>query len=267
MINKNTKVYISVSKFPGNTGSRLHNTGYKFLNLNCIYIPFKCENEKELKSLIVNKNFKGISVSMPFKSKVIKFLNSIDISSKKTGAVNTIVRNQDHLKGFNTDFKALKKIMFIKKIRIKDCLLLGNGSTSKTSYEALKDLNIKKIYLSSRNKKKYKLWKVRKSDQIYSWNKRNLIKSDLLVNCTPLGMTHIDKLPKKFIKKDQHKYVIDFPINKKNKLSILAKKLKISYIGGLEISFYQGLEQFKIYTKKNLSFDKIKKKLNYNFYV
>ena len=259
MINKNTKVYISVSKFPGNTGSRLHNTGYKFLNLNCIYIPFKCENEEELKSLIVNKNFKGISVSMPFKSKVIKFLNSIDISSKKTGAVNTIIRNKNNLKGFNTDFKALKKIIFIKKIKIKNSLLLGNGSTSKTSYEVLKDLKIKRIFLSSRDKKKYNSWKIRKSDQIYSWNKRDLIKSDLLINCTPLGMSHINKLPIKLIKKEQHKYIIDFTINKKNKLSILAKKLKISYIGGLEISFYQGLEQFRIYTKKDLSFDKIKK--------
>ena len=54
----------------------------------------------------------------------------------------------------------------------------------------------------------------------------------------------------KNIKKDQHKYIIDFPINKFNKLSNLAKKFKINYVSGIEISFHQGFEQFRIYTNK-----------------
>ena len=109
MINNKTKIYISISKFPGSTGSLLHNTGYKILNLNCIYVPLKCENYKDLGLFINNLNFKGISVSMPYKSKVIKFLDQLDISSKKTGVANTILRNKNKLKGFNTDFLALKK--------------------------------------------------------------------------------------------------------------------------------------------------------------
>ena len=55
---------------------------------------------------------------------------------------------------------------------------------------------------------------------------------------------------KKILNKDQHKYIIDFPINKFNKLSNLARKFRINYVGGIEISFHQGFEQFRIYTSK-----------------
>ncbi len=267
MINNKTKIYISISKFPGSTGSLLHNTGYKILNLNCIYVPLKCENYNDLELFINNLNFKGISVSMPYKSKVIKFLDQLDISSKKTGVANTILRNKNKLKGFNTDFLALRKILKKKKYKIKDCLLLGNGATSRTSYEVLKELKIKKIYLSSRNKKKYKSWNIRKSDKVFNWERRNPIKSDLLINCTPLGMINLNVSPKKILSKDQHKYIIDFPINKFNKLSNLARKFRINYVSGIEISFHQGFEQFRIYTNKKISENKLKKKLNYNFYV
>ena len=153
MINKNTKFFISVSRFPGSTGSLLHNTGYKIKNLNCIYFPLKCENISEFKSLINNKNFKGISVSMPFKNKALRFLNIIDNSVKKTQSVNTIVRKKNFLSGYNTDYLALKKIIRDKNIRIKSSLILGNGATARTSYELLKELKMKKLYLCSRNKK------------------------------------------------------------------------------------------------------------------
>ena len=266
-INNQTKLYISISKYPGNTGSLLHNNGFKMLNLNCIYIPLKCKNENDLELFIKNSNFKGISVSMPYKSKITKFLDKLDHSAKKSNAVNTILRKKNKLIGFNTDFFSLKKIIKIKKFNFKSCLILGNGSTSRTSYEVLKGIKIKKIYLSSRNKKKYKSWKIRKFDTVLNWKERNHLKSDLLINCTPIGMKHLNKIPIKLTSNSRYKYILDFTINNKNKLYYLAKKLKIPYVSGLEISLYQGLEQFRIYTGKKLSTIKLKKKLKYNFNV
>ena len=93
-INKDTKIFVSVSKLPGNTGSLLHNYGYKFLNIDAIYFPIKCNSEKELKNILKIKKFSGISVSSPFKSKVIKFLSSTDKTVKFTQSVNTILRKK-----------------------------------------------------------------------------------------------------------------------------------------------------------------------------
>ena len=148
-INNKTKVYISVSKFPGNTGALLHNTGYKIHKLNSVYIPFKCNSAKQLKKILQINKFSGISESMPYKSTVIKYLNKTDKASKKVKAVNTILRNGKNLYGYNTDYIALKQIIKNKKLKIKTATILGNGSTSRTAYEVLKELNIKKIYLFS----------------------------------------------------------------------------------------------------------------------
>ena len=55
IINNKTKVFISISRFPGNSGALLHNTGYKLHKLNCVYIPFECREESHLKSIIYKK--------------------------------------------------------------------------------------------------------------------------------------------------------------------------------------------------------------------
>ena len=94
---------------------------------------------------------------------------------------------------------------------------------------------------------------------------KNTLEADLIINTTPIGMQNKNILPKKILKKQEHRYIIDLTINNKNKLSKIAKKLEINYVSGLEISLYQGLEQFKIYTNKIIKLEKIKKQLNFKF--
>ena len=265
IINNKTKVFISISRFPGNSGALLHNTGYKLHNLNCVYIPFECKDESLLKSIIYNNNFSGISVSMPFKNKVIKYLDKLDKSASKTKSVNTIIRKNKYIYGFNTDYLAIKKIIKNKISKIKSATVIGNGSTSRTAFVVLKELNVKKIFLTSRNKKKYKLWNINNSVKIIDWNKRENIVSDVLINCTPMGMKNSNILPLKVNSDKQFKSIIDLPINKNTALSKIAKKFNISYTNGQHISLLQGIEQFRIYNRKKLFFNKMKKILNYRF--
>ena len=265
IINNKTKVFISISRFPGNTGALLHNAGYKLYNLNCVYIPFECKDESLLKSIIYNNNFSGISVSMPFKNKVIKYIDKLDKSAFKTKSVNTIIRKNKSIYGFNTDYLAIRKIIKNKISKIKSATVIGNGSTSRTAFMVLKELNVKKIFLTSRNKKKYKSWNINNSVKIIDWNKRESIASDILINCTPMGMKNMNILPLKVNSNKQFKYIIDLPINKNTALSKIAKKFNINYIDGQQISLLQGIEQFRIYNGKKLFFNKMKKILNYRF--
>ena len=265
MINNKTKLFVSLSKFPGNNGAKLHNYGFALFGLNHIYVPLKCDSEKSLKSILFNENFKGISISMPFKTKVIKFLDKIDNTALKTKSVNTILKKEKSLYGYNTDFYAIRKIIKNNLSKIHSSTIIGNGSTGKTAFEAIKDLKINEIFLTSRNTRKYKNWKLNKSSKIVNWKKRNQIKSNLLINCTPMGMYNFNKLPINIIFNHQFDIIIDLPINNNSKLSKLSKKLKIKYIGGEEISLIQGIEQFRLYNKKKLNFHHMKKKLNYKF--
>ena len=82
--NNKTKLCISLSAFPGNTGSRLHNSSYNLLNLNYIYLPLKCKSTSKASFIIKNLEFKGCSLSMPFKQKLINKVDYLDKISKGT---------------------------------------------------------------------------------------------------------------------------------------------------------------------------------------
>ena len=59
------------------------------------------------------KEFAGINVTIPYKQRVIPYLDDIDALAKQIGAINTIVNDNGRLKGYNTDFMVFY-ICFIK---------------------------------------------------------------------------------------------------------------------------------------------------------
>jgi shikimate dehydrogenase len=86
----------------------IYNAAFKSLNMNFAYVPFRVrENElgqaiAGLRSLGVN----GFNVTMPHKSSILRFLDTIDATAKKIGAVNTVVRRNSRFHGYNTDGEA-----------------------------------------------------------------------------------------------------------------------------------------------------------------
>ena len=83
----------------------LHNFWIKKNNINAVYEKKKLE-EKELKNFIDNlrKNkIHGINVTVPFKNKVIKYLDKLSLEVETTQSVNTIYKSGDNIIGHNTD--------------------------------------------------------------------------------------------------------------------------------------------------------------------
>ena len=266
--NNKTSLCISLASFPGNTGSKLHNSGYKILDLNYIYLPIKCANYNKALNIIKNLEFKGCSLSMPLKQKLLNSIDKLDAVSQKTGSVNTILKKKNKLHGFNTDYYALHRLLKEKKLNLENSkiLILGNGGVAKSSYEVVKDLKFKTVYLSSRKLKKYKDWKLKKKHKLIEWKSRNSTSANILINATPIGMKNVtvEKTPVllKVLKKF-HK-IIDFTVNEnQNILEKNSKKLKIDYTSGNKLSFYQGIKQFSIYTGKKVNEKKLIKTLRF----
>lgn len=263
--NKLTKLCISISKTPGTSGSKFHNTGYKLLNLNYLYLPLKFDNLDNIRITLNKFNIKGCSVSMPYKEKIIKFLDLKDLSTIKTNVANTLVCKNGKIKGYNTDYYAIKKI--IKKInpnKYDTILLLGNGGAAKTIYEFIKSIKIKEIYLCARNISKFRKWNKSKNTSIYKWHKRNELKSSLLINATPIGMKN-KSLPVKYERVKEFESILDLVIENKSSFEKIAKKNKVKFYNGLEFSFYQACKQFEIYTNKKIKNKLIKNVLGYKF--
>lgn len=185
--------------------------------------------KEELESFIKAKAFKGINVTIPYKETVIPYLDSIDESAKKIGAVNTVVNKDGKLLGYNTDFYGLKALIEKAEIEIKDkkVLILGSGGTSKTAFAVAKDMGAKEIFVVSRNKGNG----VITYEQAY----KDHSDAEIIINTTPVGM--YSKIGIKPIEIDSFGNlcgVIDVVYNPLNSALVTEAKLKgIKATGGL----------------------------------
>ena len=251
-VNNKTKLYVSISKNPGNTGARLHNNFFKHIKKNKLYLPLKIENLKNFIKFAKDTNIQGISISAPFKKAILKYLDKKDKVVKELLNCNTILNKNNKLYGYNTDYHAIYKTL--KATKKGSVLILGSGAVAQTTLLALKKLKFKNIYLSSRKKRKHKM----SNYSFLKWKDKDHHKIDILINATTLGMNikkkeiiNFDKVNLKSIK-----LIIDWPIPKSNSLTFLsklAKENKIKYISGKKLAFLQGIKQCEIYNKIKLS--------------
>jgi shikimate dehydrogenase len=126
-------------------------------------------------------NLKGLNVTIPYKEEVIRFLNDLDETAQKIGAVNTIkISENGKLKGFNTDFygfqKSIESFLPLKK---KTALILGTGGASKAIAYALENLGFDFKFVSRKDNSN--------SINYQSLNQALIENHLLIVNCTPLG--------------------------------------------------------------------------------
>ena len=213
-----------------------------------------CElEEANLQSFFKEKNFKAINVTIPYKEKVLKYLNYIDDNAKRIGAVNTIVNNDGKLFGYNTDYNGLLSLIKKHNIEIKDkkVLILGTGGTSKTAYSVVSDLSAFKIMKASRkidiNTYTY--------DEIYEeYNDVNVI-----INTTPVGMyPNNDEALIDFDKLNKIEAYIDVIYNPLHtKMAILAKNKGIIAINGLYMLISQAVYAYKYFLALDISDEEI----------
>ena len=98
------------------------------------YVNFDIQQIEDFPS-IINKeqNLKGLNVTIPYKEEVIKYLDKLDTTAKKIGAVNTIkFTKRGNLKGYNSDVVGFENsIKPLLKKHHKKALILGTGGASK----------------------------------------------------------------------------------------------------------------------------------------
>ena len=149
MVNKDTKIFGSFSKTPGNNGCMFFNKKFSINNVNAIYKSFYCDDI--LLSLTAAKQlkFSGFAVSMPFKELIVNYLDEIDLDVKEIGACNTVIIKDNITKGYNTDWKGVYKYFLREKV--KSLSIYGNGGFSKAVQYACKKLNIEFEVITRKN--------------------------------------------------------------------------------------------------------------------
>ena len=178
MINKDTIIYGSFSLNAGNNGNIFFNKYFQKYNVNAIYKSFSVKNIEDAVKSAKCLNFGGFAVSMPFKRKVINFLDEITEPVKITNACNTIINKDGKLIGYNTDYLAIKEqLTFLQKIsanhNVGDLVILGDGGMASSAKYAADLLNIEYQNIKREN-----------------WNTIKKLQNKVILNCTPV--TNID---------------------------------------------------------------------------
>jgi len=254
----------------------MHNAVIRELKLNYIYLAFKISPNNL--NLAVKGfrafNIKGINVTLPFKQKIMNYLDDIDPIAQKIGAVNAIKNDNGNLSGRNTDAEAAKNALINAGYTTsgKNLLILGAGGAARAlTYILAEDIN--KIIIANRTEKRaIKLAKeLKKNFSIKVEGKRNSIsvlkeeskKADILINTTPVGMyPSVEKspIPAEFLHKDLIVYDIVYnPLE--TKLMKDATKIGCNTIGGLDMLVNQGALAFEWWTNKKPNINLMKNKI------
>jgi shikimate dehydrogenase len=253
-INKNTKICVSIAQKKGTFGLRFHNSGYELMGLDFIYVPLKVmPNELAATIQLVRDNFHACSVSMPHKIEVIKYLDELDESAKKTGAVNTILKLENgNLRGYNTDYYgAMSAIQnSLGSISGKSVLLVGAGGVARAIGNAVKDLE-GRLVITNRTEQKAKDLADKLGAEYIPWKERNTQKAYLLVNATSVGM-ETEEMVVSEEALSHFEAVMDVVVSPKTKLIAIAEGSGKTTIPGTIITTYQGAKQFEIYTGEKL---------------
>lgn len=224
-----SKRFVSLSSNPGTMGFKIYNAFFKKYNIDATYTPIGTTNLDTEILKVKQDNVSGISISMPYKQKVIKYLNWIDPLVLKYNSCNTIVNNNGKYMGYNCDYYGiLKLISFIpKRSKIS---ILGYGTIGSMVKSILEEKQYSKINA-------YSL-------RLENWDERHS-KTDVIFNCTNQGTVN-NNSPVKYIP-ESTKLVLDVSI-KPSQLSSQASENRCKYINGQLMYKYQFLEQFKLYT-------------------
>jgi shikimate dehydrogenase len=167
----------------------------KFLKENITdkkYLLFPIKQLSDLPDLICKyPDINGLNVTIPFKEKIIGFLDELDNTAQNIGAVNTIRIHRKSgvtvLKGYNTDAEGFRLSMDFSGF--KKALILGTGGASKAVAFTLKNQGIDFLFVSRNPLNHAGIHYDEITEEIMNSH-------SLIINSTPLGMyPDIDSFP------------------------------------------------------------------------
>ena len=264
----------------------IHNYAYQLTATNAVYLAWEVAEEQVEQSLQQLRvlDMLGANISMPYKKKVLPYLDQVDESAQLIGSVNTIVQKDGCLTGYNTDglgfLKSLPKTFSIKD---KKLVLLGaGGAATAIVLEAIRQ-GVAEIHLFVRPESlaKYQAIYSPLSEalsfsiilhDLSSWDQVNamMVGADLLINATGLGMDGVSlPVPKDFTF-PKGCLVADlayFPA--KTPFLQLAEEQELQTVNGLGMLFHQAALAFELMTEKTFPEQEVWQalKLEYPEYV
>lgn len=141
------------------------------------YEIFDMEDLSALSGIMKSTDLRGLNVTIPYKEKIIPFIDELSEEAQEIGAINCISITDGKTKGYNTDAFGFEKTLLLhKKEHQKTAIVLGNGGAAKAVQFILKKHQIPFITVS------------RNTEINYGNLTEKMIKENpIIIQCTPVG--------------------------------------------------------------------------------
>jgi len=252
----------------------MHNAAFQNMRLEYVYLPFRVETNNLGRAIQGMRalNIRGLNVTIPHKRAIIATLDEIDPLAEAIGAVNTVVNTGGLIRGYNTDASGFIKSLAAEKVNPnkKNIVVLGAGGAARAIAFILADRGADLTILNRHRETAQGLadWIMktfRREVKPFELNLENmkisLIKADILVNTTSVGMSpNINEtlVPAKLFKPGS--VVIDIIYNPYQTLLLTeAADRGAKVISGLEMLVQQGAESFELWTGRKAPVDIMRK--------
>ena len=272
----------------------MHNAGLNELGLNYIYLPFHVKEDMLGECIQGAKamGIKGLNVTIPHKSNVIKHLDDIDSVASMIGAVNTIQfiydednesSNQDNginvrTKGFNTDgYGCVRAIEEKTSIKDKKVSITGAGGAARAVAFQIANSGIDELSILNRNLSKAQslandlktnLESIGIDISINAYDleelKRELSDSDIFIDTTPIGMyPNVDDKPVASADMLHEDLLVNDIVYTPMKTSLIreAELANAEVVYGYKMLLYQGIRSFEIWLGREAPVDVMEKAL------
>jgi len=239
----------------------MHNTALSEVGYNGVYHAFKVKDIGEAVSGIKALGIRGASITIPHKVSVIEFLDELDDTAEKIGAVNTVINRHGVLTGYNSDcLGAIKAILEKTAIKDKNVVIIGAGGAARAIGFGIISQGGRITVLNRTAEKGERLARHLGAEfQPIS----NLKKTgcQILINTTPVGMIpDTNVMPVQREDLDRTMVVMDVVYNPlKTRLLKEAENIGCRTVDGVSMFVYQGAFQFELWTGKRAPVEVMKK--------
>lgn len=247
--------------------------GNKFVYLSFDISPHSLEDAVRAIRVL---NIRGVNITIPFKEKIIPYLDQVDAQARIMGAVNTVLNEDGCLKGFNTDGSGFLRAMKEetgKDLKGKRILILGAGGACRALAAVFSLQRSQEIVIANRSRDRA----IAVAEMINKLGTRATViglesqvlrkeaeKADLVINTTPLGMAGNFESPMGTAASGLHpgQVVCDIVYNPVE--TVLLKQAKnrgCQIVSGLGMLLFQGAEAFQIWTGVEAPVDVMRQEL------
>jgi shikimate dehydrogenase len=226
---------------------------------NYYYLRFASWRAREITQVMRDIPVSGFNVTSPHKEEIMPFLDDVDETARKIGAVNMIINKDGRLKGFNTDFMGVEHAFLENGVALvgKRAVVLGAGGGAKAAVAALTAAGANVVIVNRTFRKAELIAEAFtcKASPIESLG-TEMEEADILVSCLSAGVLVV---PVHSLR--QGLVVLDANYGETSALVRQGTLSGCTIIDGREWLLFQGVEAFTYFTGKQAPLEVMRKAL------